>query len=51
MNNTVTEYLREDGTNPYKKWFDELDVQAATKVAAAKVRLELGNTSEDRGQF
>lgn len=45
MKNTVKEYLREDGSNPYKKWFDGLDTQAAAKVTAAKVRLELGNTS------
>lgn len=37
--------MREDGTNPYKKWFDGLDARAAAKVTTAKVRLELGNTS------
>ncbi len=42
---TVVEYLREDGTNPYRAWFDRLHAQAAAKVAAAVVRLELGNTS------
>ena len=31
---------------PYQAWFNELDVQAAAKVTAAKVRLELGNTSK-----
>ena len=41
----IEEYLREDGSNPYKRWFDELDVQAAAKVVTAKLRLELGNTS------
>jgi len=41
----VSEYIREDGSNPYKKWFDSLDAQAAAKVAVAKARLELGNTS------
>lgn len=41
----VQEYIREDGTNPYKKWFDDLDVIAAAKVTVAKSRLELGNTS------
>ena len=34
-----------DGTNPYKKWFDSLDAQAAAKIAVAKAKLELGNTS------
>jgi putative addiction module killer protein len=41
----VEEYLREDGSNPYKSWFDQLDTQAAAKVVTAKLRLELGNTS------
>lgn len=41
----VQEYVREDGSNPYQKWFDSLDAIAAAKVAVAKSRLELGNTS------
>ena len=41
----VREFIREDGTNPYKKWFDSLDSQAAAKISVAKARLELGNTS------
>ena len=41
----VLEYIKEDGSNPYKKWFDSLNVQAAAKVTVAKARLELGNTS------
>ena len=41
----VEEYIREDGSNPYKKWFDSLDSQAAAKIATAKVRMALGNTS------
>ena len=42
---TVVEYIREDGSNPYRAWFDGLHAQAAAKVAAATVRLEMGNTS------
>ncbi len=42
---TVVEYVREDGSNPYRGWFDGLHPQAATKVAGARARLELGNTS------
>ena len=42
---TVVEYVRADGSNPYRKWFDALHSQAAAKVATAVVRLELGNTS------
>ena len=41
----VEEYICQDGTNPYKKWFDDLDPQAAAKIVTAKLRLELGNTS------
>lgn len=41
----VQEYLRDDGSNPYQKWFDSLDAMAAAKVTVATSRLELGNTS------
>jgi len=41
----VEEYLKEDGSNPYKAWFDSLDPRAAAKVTTAKLRLELGNIS------
>jgi putative addiction module killer protein len=41
----VEEYIRQDGANPYKTWFDGLDSQAAAKIVTAKLRLELGNTS------
>jgi putative addiction module killer protein len=42
---TVVEYVREDGSKPYQAWFDDLPAQAAAKVATARARLELGNTS------
>lgn len=42
---SVVEYVREDGSNPYRTWFDRLHAQAAAKVATAVARLELGNTS------
>src|SRR5580700_6555735 len=41
----VEEYVRPDGSSPYADWFDSLDAQAAAKVTTAKLRLELGNTS------
>lgn len=41
----VEEYIRDDGSNPYQKWFDGLDSQAAAKVTTAKLRMTLGNTS------
>ena len=45
MELTILEYVREDGSSPYRSWFDDLHAQAAAKVAAAVVRLEMGNTS------
>jgi putative addiction module killer protein len=41
----VEEYVREDGSVPYRAWFDGLDAHAAAKVVVALVRLSLGNTS------
>jgi len=41
----VQEYIREDGSSPYQKWFTSLDHVAAAKITVAKSRLELGNTS------
>ena len=41
----IKEYIREDGSNPYQKWFNRLNPVAAAKVAVAKVRLEMGNSS------
>lgn len=41
----VEEYVSEDGSNPYRSWFDGLDVQAAAKVTTAVLRLEMRNTS------
>ena len=41
----VQEFVRGDGSIPYKAWFDRLDSLAAAKVATAVARLSLGNTS------
>ena len=41
----VEEYLREDASNPYKRWFDSLSSQAAAKVTVATLRMAQGNTS------
>jgi putative addiction module killer protein len=46
---SVTEYVREDGSNPFRTWFDGLRAQAAAKVATAIVRLELGHASSVKG--
>jgi hypothetical protein len=37
MSFRVDEYLREDGSNPYKLWFDGLEPRAAAKVTTAKL--------------
>lgn len=41
----VREYIREDGSSPFKQWFDGLSPQAAAKVSIALARMEAGNTS------
>lgn len=45
MKITVKEYIQEDNLNPYRAWFNDLDIHAAVKVATALLRLEMGNTS------
>lgn len=45
MSVRVEEYVRADGSIPYRTWFLSLDPQAAAKLAAATVRLSMGNTS------
>ena len=40
----VQEYIKQDGSSPYQKWFNSLDAIAAAKVTVAKSRLEIGNT-------
>jgi len=41
----VEEYVRENGSNPFRSWFDDLNAPAAAKVATALLRLETGNLS------
>lgn len=41
----IREYVREDGSIPFKRWFDSLNHQAAAKISVALARLEQGNTS------
>lgn len=41
----ITEYIRADGSTPFKQWFNKLNVQAAAKVSVALARMEQGNTS------
>lgn len=41
----IREYIKDDGSIPFKRWFDSLNYQAAAKVSVALTRLELGHTS------
>lgn len=41
----IVEYLSEDGSSPFRRWFDDLDPQAAAIVTIAIGRLAEGNTS------
>jgi putative addiction module killer protein len=45
MSLRIQEYVREDGTSPFRRWFERLDASAAAKVTTAMTRLSLGNTS------
>ncbi len=45
MSYKVEEYLREDGTSPYEKWFMGLDSVAAAKITTVKLKMEQGNLS------
>lgn len=41
----TVEYIRANGSIPFREWFNKLNTQAAAKVSVALVRLEQGNTS------
>ena len=41
----VEEYIKEDGSSPYEKWFNSLNTQASIKVITAKTKMALGNIS------
>lgn len=38
-------WFDDDGTSPFRDWFDDLDARAAARVRVALTRLENGNTS------
>jgi putative component of toxin-antitoxin plasmid stabilization module len=46
MSIRVVEYIRADRSNPYQRWFESLDRQAAAKIAMARARLELGHQAD-----
>jgi putative addiction module killer protein len=45
----VREYIDQQGRSPYAAWFDQLNAQAAAKVATALTRLAAGNFSNVKG--
>jgi putative addiction module killer protein len=45
----VLEYLDARGRSPYATWFEDLNANAAAKVATALYRLEAGNFSNVKG--
>jgi putative addiction module killer protein len=49
MSVLVLEYLDVRGRSPYAVWFNELNANAAAKVAAALFRLQAGNFSSVEG--
>ena len=42
---SIQEYIPEQGESPFRRWFDDLDAQAAAIVTVAIGRLGDGNTS------
>lgn len=45
MSIQVDEYVPDDGSGSYRRWFARLDVQSAAKVTVALLRLSQGNTA------
>ena len=45
----VLEYLDASGRSPFRRWFDDLNATAASKVGAYLYRLEQGNFSRVEG--
>ncbi len=39
----IREFLDARGGSPFASWFDDLDAQAAAKIAVALTRMERGN--------
>ena len=46
---TVREYIDRDSHSPYARWFDDLNAEAAARVAIAVTRLSHGHFSNVKG--
>ena len=44
----ILEYINDDGTSPFARWFSRLNTPAALKVRRAVAQLELGNWSNTK---
>ncbi|MGN8274350.1 type II toxin-antitoxin system RelE/ParE family toxin [Pseudomonas sp. SMV71] len=42
---SLEEYIQDNDTSPFQRWYSNLDALAAYKVSSALMRLEMGNTS------
>ena len=45
----IREYTDISGHSPFAEWFDDLNAQAAAKIAVALIRIEQGNFSNVKG--
>lgn len=45
----LQEYTDDKGNSPFSEWFNDLNAQAASKVATALIRMEQGNFSNTKG--
>jgi putative addiction module killer protein len=45
----IREYVDSGGRNPFRRWFDSLDSDAARKATTALYRIGLGNFSNVKG--
>lgn len=41
----IEEYVDRAGNSPFKKWFDKLDAQTASRVTVSITRVQYGSTS------
>lgn len=44
----IHEFLRGDGTSPYREWIDKLDISARARIQARVLRFEGGNIGDSK---
>jgi putative addiction module killer protein len=45
----IAEYVDSEGRSPFRRWFDRLDMSAATRVSGAIAKVEYGNDGAVKG--